>query len=544
MPTETTPATLDGDTTPLLNAPQQTLHQANAAYVRASRSGNRSARMHALWMRATAEDQLGHSDAAIASLTEALALSAGAEFDTMRLSLLYQLADRLYTIGHYREALEHWMSCIEQAITLGDLTTYVQAYMAIGSVFDAAGDHERGLIQHERALDYSTSLSEPHIYVDVRLYLASDYLRFKRYDEALALLDEADWMIAQHALPTHRAETCLHRGVALLALGNIQAGLTCLREGARTAEQAFHAWAQTMCLLRLGQALLQQGEHLPGERILNSALVLAQSSGLTRQQHEAQLTLATFFEATDRPRDALQALRAAHALEIELARHAPPPAMEPQWLKRLDKLDARLRLVLSDRENLRLRETQSDQDALVQRLHLEAYHDALTGLANRRWLDAQLADKLAHWQSTPPLSLLLLDIDHFKAINDDFSHLVGDAALRQVASLLQQTCRNHDTPVRFGGEEFVVLLDGLALADATHVAQRILQCALEHDWHGLFGERALTLSAGVAEAMAGDSADTLLARADAALYRAKHSGRNRVEVALAPPGAATAPNAT
>ncbi|KAF0814737.1 Response regulator PleD [Andreprevotia sp. IGB-42] len=508
------------------------LRKARAA-PKPANGGSDAERLQALLLKATAEDQLGRSEAAIASLTEALALSGTAALSEVRLRLLDQLADRLYTVGHYREALEHWMACIALAVDLGDIAGYVQAYMAVGGVFDAAGAHERGLQQHERALAYSSALTDPQIHVNVRLYLASDYVHFGRHAEALEILDDADRVISVHDFATHRAETSLHRGMALLALGKTQTALVCLREGARQAEQANHPWAHTMCLMRLGQAHDRlRNPHL-AEQVLRSALVLAESGDFKRQQREIQQTLAILFEEAGRAREALGALRATHALDLELARHAPVSALEPHLLKRLDKLDTRLRLELSRQENQRLRETQNSQDQLLHRLHIEAYQDALTGLANRRWLDAQLAEKLGGWQGQPPISLLVLDIDHFKAINDDFSHLVGDAVLRQVSELLRQACRGHDTPVRFGGEEFVVVLEGLPLHEATLVAERIRVRIASHDWHAILGNRPLTLSAGVTEALPGDNAATLIIRADEALYRAKRNGRNRIEAATA-----------
>ncbi len=160
----------------------------------------------------------------------------------------------------------------------------------------------------------------------------------------------------------------------------------------------------------------------------------------------------------------------------------------------------------------------------------EADRDPLTGLANRRYLDRTLAYYLEKLdRSHQPLSLIMADLDHFKQINDTWGHVTGDQALVQFAAVLQNQCRSVDLVARFGGEEFVVLLPGLALETAVPIAERLRRIAVKATPEGL-GERKLTASFGVTEAAPQEPASQILSRADAALYRAKSLGRNRVEV--------------
>jgi diguanylate cyclase (GGDEF)-like protein len=155
--------------------------------------------------------------------------------------------------------------------------------------------------------------------------------------------------------------------------------------------------------------------------------------------------------------------------------------------------------------------------------------DALTGLLNRNGLGNSFAfDVERALRYGRSLSVIMLDIDHFKAINDEFGHLVGDKVLAELGRLLMQATRNVDTVCRWGGEEFVVICYETPLDQAEQLAERLLQKAREH---GFASQRTLTLSAGVAHVQAGDVPDVLVARADAALYQAKNSGRNRVCVA-------------
>jgi diguanylate cyclase (GGDEF)-like protein len=160
-----------------------------------------------------------------------------------------------------------------------------------------------------------------------------------------------------------------------------------------------------------------------------------------------------------------------------------------------------------------------------------AMTDTLTGLPNRRAFDAQLASLLAGG-ARHTFSLLVLDIDHFKLINDRHGHGVGDAVLESFAQRMQATLRPSDGCCRTGGEEFVVLLPNTELTTALATAER-LRSAVAHD--ALIRDPVLhaTVSIGVTEFQAGDTARTITGRADGALYRAKSEGRNRVLSTLA-----------
>jgi diguanylate cyclase (GGDEF)-like protein/PAS domain S-box-containing protein len=159
-----------------------------------------------------------------------------------------------------------------------------------------------------------------------------------------------------------------------------------------------------------------------------------------------------------------------------------------------------------------------------------ADRDALTGLANRRFLDQKLGQYLEERKKTgQPLSLIMVDLDHFKQINDTWGHAIGDKALTQVATLLQRQCRSLDFVARFGGEEFVVVLPTINLETAAQVAER-LRKSVRSATPGELGQRWLTASFGVAEAAPEETASQVLKRADVALYQAKSQGRDRVAV--------------
>jgi diguanylate cyclase (GGDEF)-like protein len=165
-------------------------------------------------------------------------------------------------------------------------------------------------------------------------------------------------------------------------------------------------------------------------------------------------------------------------------------------------------------------------------LERQAYVDALTGCYNRRWLDERLPRLTQRFvRRGAPLSLLVLDVDHFKRFNDDFGHQAGDCVLVSIGRGLVDTFRPTDMPVRQGGEEYVVLLPDTPLEGACVAAERFRLRMAGTTVAGPDG-RALprvTVSIGVAELRPDEVPATLIARADEALYRAKRGGRNRVE---------------
>lgn len=160
----------------------------------------------------------------------------------------------------------------------------------------------------------------------------------------------------------------------------------------------------------------------------------------------------------------------------------------------------------------------------------QAREDALTGLANRRAFDEVLGRDFARARrSGHPLCLVVLDIDHFKHVNDRYSHSVGDAVLAEVALLLDSACRDSDMSARAGGEEFALLLNDTRIAEAEKICERLRTLFHAHgDWGGVAGLR-VTFSAGLVELGEGDRSPSMLyQRADRALYQAKRGGRDRV----------------
>ena len=193
----------------------------------------------------------------------------------------------------------------------------------------------------------------------------------------------------------------------------------------------------------------------------------------------------------------------------------------------------RLALIGKEFSTLRAELSQRNRQLTLSLARIQelASHDELTGTFNRRhFMELLLDERERSHRTTQPYSVALFDLDHFKTINDRFGHPTGDAVLRDFCTLVQAHMRVTDRFARWGGEEFVLLMPVTTPVESASLAvERIRAAVAAHDWSSTSAmppDVRVTVSAGVATCVAGESAETLLARADAALYQAKDAGRN------------------
>ncbi len=196
--------------------------------------------------------------------------------------------------------------------------------------------------------------------------------------------------------------------------------------------------------------------------------------------------------------------------------------------KPFDPHELRARL----RAGRRIIELQEQLIAAREALREEATHDPLTGLWNRAAILEILQRELARAQRAgTAVTVIMADLDHFKHINDTYGHLAGDAVLREVTRRMLSSVRVYDSIGRYGGEEFLIVAPGNDLTGALKHAERV-RAGVSRNAVDIFeGAFPLTISLGVAASSDAKEADQLVRAADEALYRAKHAGRNRVEIA-------------
>jgi two-component system, cell cycle response regulator len=298
--------------------------------------------------------------------------------------------------------------------------------------------------------------------------------------------------------------------IAHIVLGNLAAAHAALDEAESLMEaSALHSMVFFSCVR--ARAHLQAQEPMLALGAIQRGQAAADSRGGHVHMDELYRLKSLAHESRGEWKEALAAHKRFHDLRTRLV------------LERAEQQASALAVALNTERALRQVSEERDR---AERAHLEARHDQLTGLPNRRRFDEFLSGVLPRASDEHPVSLVLIDLDHFKSINDRYRHLAGDAALRWVATHLQAQCRQTDLPARLGGDEFALVL-AAPLAVAHQVCTR-LRVAVAERVADLPADVTIRLSAGIAEATAPCDAVHLFKRADEALYAAKAAGRDAV----------------
>ena len=377
-------------------------------------------------------------------------------------------------------------------------------------------------------------------------------------DKALAAFRKAESVAAAHAAPYSRDVARLGVADTLITLGQPEQALAVLAQ-ARAGFAAEQDDASEDTLLRLtGEALARQGRHADALQQYRQALPLIERDGNQRY-------LAMLFKAQAASKEALGQSAAALAdykRYIELQQKLQGKMRLEQG--RMLEYEYEIRRREFENKQLRMQAAARQQElatletvrrwqwltialgamllALLsslawrqrrksRRLRDLTLLDPLTGVANRPGIERKAAHALAAAvRDGTPLSLLMLDLDHFKSINDRYGHAAGDKVLRATTDAWKAELRGRDPLGRVGGEEFVVVCPGTTLEQALVIAGRLRESALALRFPDIDPGLRISVSIGAAQSRkTGDSCDALIDRADAALYRAKQQGRDRVE---------------
>ena len=395
--------------------------------------------------------------------------------------------------GSYPEALEHFAASLRHAERAGHRAREAAVATNMSISTRLLGQHAAAITFAERALSIKRDV-EPDDVAGATTNLALALAAAGRHEAAAATFDAADAAHAQRGDPFDRGE---------------------------------HLRAHAEFLAERGS-----WERVPD--LLDRALLLAHEAGSTVLEAAVRRDVAAHWKARGDHRRALEHFEAFHVLELQAERALREQAHEEQrWQAEIAL--ARSEAAAAQRERRALAEQferlvvdHRDLSSRTADLEEAASSDPLTGVANRRSLHARLAMQVAHASTTfQPCSLILVDIDGFKAVNDRLGHLAGDEVLRGVATVLSASVRSSDTVARIGGDEFAVLLPATERADATGVARTMRARIAAGGWAAF--DACVTASFGVGSSdEAAHDATRLLALTDARLYEAKAAGRDRV----------------
>ena len=432
--------------------------------------------------------------------------------------LLLSIAVAYRRMGDSEQALRHLAAGIRRMQANADWEGVATHLVQLGFLYDESGAPERSLLAFQQALAVATAHRLPDSVNAALLGVAEAQIALGQGDAALRSLAAARTGFATRQDASSDDSLLLLEGQALARLGRHSDALARYRQALPRIRQdgnnrylalLFKAQAASLeALGHLGPALSDYKRYTDLELKLRGKMRLEQGRLL---EYEYAIRRGEF---ENRRLRAETAAKQQEVRALERVRHW-------QWITIV--LGALLLALLS---SLAWRHGRASR-----RLSRESLIDPLTGIANRAAIEAEATRALQQARdSGKPAALLMLDLDHFKAINDRHGHAAGDQVLRTVARAWQAQLREHDQVGRIGGEEFVAVCPDTTLGQAIAVANRLREATSALRFEGIDPALKVTVSIGVAQSLrGGDSHDGLLARADTALYRAKQRGRDRVE---------------
>jgi diguanylate cyclase (GGDEF)-like protein len=528
----------------LSEQPLHALELARSVREAAEKATDSRQRGRALALEARVAIRRGDLDAALAALLQAELLLASCGDPDLLAEVAVAHARLAFYSGGYRDALER----IEEAIAFADRhqldrvrldsrnhLSLILGNMEVASGLDVAREvvelalelncpyeeaggrndvaytlYERGELveaaaEIEIAIGLAVSLGDDARYplayalgtrADIRLVDGDAAAALADVDEVLRLLEQGD-----DPDPYLHGVTYEVRMRCLVGLGSVDEAIAAGRRGISVSDHA-PPFVRGLLLRSLADVLRTAGDHEEAYSALAEGFVLERAVIEQQASHRLALQQASLEVAAAR-REA--SVLAAKNSELE------------ELVGELNATKSELERRMSQLEELR------DQ------LREQADRDWLTGLRNRRWLARELPAIIGPGKrGSDTVALALVDLDHFKSVNDRFGHDAGDRVLRAVADLLTKSVRDSDVVVRSGGEEFVVVMPATSRDEALGCCERLRRALRERPWPELDGELSLTLSAGIVCADEPAETDDLLALADARLYEAKASGRDRI----------------
>lgn len=441
------------------------------------------------------------------------------------------IARVLNLAGDTAGALDEGLAALELAELSGELRPRMVALTAVGIVYLSLRQHELAMQYCERAAETARLLGDVLANGNLTdtiacVFLSMAYAAREGGDEAAAA-DLSGSAIDRCRQAMEIARGAGHRHYEATALGNLAEGLAFAGRPAE-ALALMEGWpldpaldarsTVTQHLDSRGCICVALGRYDRAIELFHEALRLAAGKNAEMGYCEH---LSDAYERTGDVAAALDYHKRFHTLFKHVASEAAQRSAGIAAI-RLETVQAKAYALQERIRAEELHHSNLELSLRAEQLLQQSLEDPLTGLANRRFMD-RLLDADVHGYA-----IALIDVDHFKRVNDDFSHQVGDEVLRQLGTVFRAACRATDTAVRYGGEEFAVLLSHMSESAATSTAERVRRLVEMFDWARVAPGLEITVSVGVACGVEASAPVAVLELADGRLYQAKQAGRNQV----------------
>lgn len=481
---------------------------------------------HCLLMCSEHLAEIGLLDNSIEQLKQAINLLKLPDDREEWLTLYSTLSYRYTDYGHYHEALDALNEIAVISAEFGELEFYIQAIIGIGNLCGIYGDHRRALRYYKKIDGLEEHLASHVLKLRYKLYKVACFLTLNQSNNALKLLEECKDLSSVIDDKVLIGQIILYHAKALRLQGDVTTALKTITQAQYSINNLHAYWLSNIMKIEISLCLTELGKAEFSEVVINHAIKRARAYGSDILIKQLLETKSSALACYGNFKGALECEKEAQALSTLLIKQVPISELGGYCMRKLGQLELQLRLILSEQENKELKATTATQKDTVAKLQQDVFMDPLTQLQNRRWLDIRLQDNI---NNRTPFALLVVDVDHFKSINDKFSHLTGDKVLKALGTIMNETFLPHHPPTRFGGEEFVVVLENHRLDQALKVAEQLRSTVETFNWSHILGKREVTISLGLTLYKTDEDTQDTFHRADNALYSAKANGRNQVK---------------
>ncbi len=424
-------------------------------------------------------------------------------------------------------ALEYLLEALRLMRELDEVMLENMTLSNIGAIYFRQGEYQKALECYHEALENLRDLNAGTLVGITQLNIAESLIKLDRAADAEALLHFAlfDTRASKHVAAEVFALRTL--GVAQLAQHKLEAAFEQFQAALTLANEHELFEEAGLANLGCGQVLLALGRDAQALIALTNASSSLQESSAENQLELYQALVKTYERLGDF-KAALTVQRQFSALEGQY-RETNSQRYVQSLMLRFELAQMKQQTAVTLERNRDLQVLVQEKERLSAELERLSLQDPLTGLFNRRYLDLHFPELLEVFGARQSqVAVAMIDIDFFKTVNDQFSHLIGDAVLRQIGALLQQNLRPSDIATRYGGEEFLIIFPGATL-DVAHLRCEQLRAEIEQfDWQRIHAQLRVTISIGLVVSQPFESVLHVLSRADELLYAAKTAGRNRV----------------
>jgi len=476
--------------------------------------------------------QLGRYDTALSFLFKSLSLFGQIGDLHSSAKVLNALGATYVHLCAYAEALRCFFKALEIHGDIGPDQEIAGILNNVGYVYLQLEQHSKALAYLREGLQIAQETDAKESQADALDNLCNAYYHLVDYESALRCGLESVQLFQEIGDKQGEAEVLSSVGEVYRAQGSYARALAHFRKSLHIAEKIGLRYETVAALQRIGGVHRLEGRTQVALSYLNQALAIAQEIHAKQKLYECHQALAEVYKQTGDFETALSHYESFHQIREEV--------FNEEADRRLKNLEVLHQVETAKREaeiyqlkNVALQQEIEERKKVQASLRQLAITDPLTGLYNRHHFFAmaeyEFKEAARHHR---PISAIMLDIDHFKQVNDIYGHIVGDQVLIALGQHIRDSLSEVGIVGRFGGEEFVVLLPNIELDQAQQAAERLRQTIATHPYDTNKGPISITISLGVADVCLANriSVETLLEQADQALYSAKQAGRNRTVV--------------